>query len=276
MNYYELVCTSASPEHSEILIVQLGELGFESFVDTENGFNAYIQEELYTSEVKKEIVQLNSLIQFNSKVQFIADQNWNEKWEKNFEPINVKDICYIRASFHPRVTSIKYDIIINPKMSFGTGHHETTRLVISQMLELDWKGKVVCDMGCGTSILAILAEMMGAASVLAVDTDEWAVENSLENIDTNNMQGVVVKKGDAQLLAGKTFHVILANINRNILLNDMGRYAQSLDKQGFLIVSGFFDIDAPLIISSAESVGMRILNRMAQNKWTMLCFSKDK
>ncbi len=276
MNYFELYCNPATPEHSEVLIVKFAELGFESFVDVEPaGFNAYIQEELYTKDVETNIDLLNNQFSFEKKLQLIKDKNWNHEWEKNIQPINVNNKCYIRASFHPPIPEIKYDIIINPKMSFGTGHHETTYLVTSQLLELEVKNKTICDMGCGTSILAILAVKMGAASVLGVDIDDWAVENSQENIDTNNVKGIVVKKGGAELLAGKTFHVILANINRNVLLADMDKYVQSLDKQGVLILSGFFDVDAPAVQNKAELLGMQIVNKVLKNKWAALCFIKS-
>lgn len=274
MNYFELSCTTTSPEHSEVLTVQLAELGFESFADSDNGFKAYIQESLYNKEVECQIAGLQSNIPFKHTLRLIKDENWNREWEKNFPPINVDDKCYIRASFHSPVPEIPYDIIINPKMSFGTGHHETTCLVISEMLRSDLKNKVVCDMGCGTSVLAILASKLVAESVLAIDIDDWAVENSVENIDTNKVQGIVVKKGGAQLLAGNTFHVILANINRNILLSDMEKYVQSLDKQGILIMSGFFDIDVPVIKSRAEALGMISVNSKLKNKWAMLSFIK--
>jgi len=276
MNYIELTCNTSSPEYSEILMVKLADLGFESFVDTEEGMKAYIQEPLYTKDVVEHVNNLHNLFSFEKSTELIKDENWNNEWEKNFSPINVDDKCYVRANFHEAIPSIKYDILINPKMSFGTGHHETTFLVISQMLQMELAGRTVCDMGCGTSILAILAAKMGAQSVFAVDIDDWAVENSIENIDTNKVKGIVVKKGGAELLAGKTFHVILANINRNILLSDMDKYIQSLDKQGVLIMSGFFDVDAPVIESKAKSLGMSLINKMTKNKWTMLHLLKEK
>lgn len=256
------------------MIAHLAELGFESFADAENGFKGYIQVPLYTKETETQIVELQKGLSFDYTIELIGNENWNREWEKNFSPINVDDKCYVRASFHEPVEGIPFDIVINPKMSFGTGHHETTCLMISQLLKTKVKGRSICDMGCGTSILAILAAKMSAASILAVDIDEWAVENSQENIDTNKVKGIVVKKGGAQLLAGKTFHVILANINRNILIADMDRYVQSLKKQGLLIMSGFFDIDIPLIQSKAESLGMVIVNSLQKNKWAMLSFYK--
>lgn len=277
MNYFELYCNPATPEHSEVLIVKFAELGFESFVDAKPvGFNAYIQEVLYTKFVEENIELLDTQFPFAKKLQLIKDENWNHEWEKNMQPINVNNKCYIRASFHPPIAEIKYDIIINPKMSFGTGHHETTYLVASQLLELDVKNKIICDMGCGTSVLAILAAKMGAASVWGVDIDDWAVENSQENIDTNNVTSVVVKKGGAELLAGKTFHVILANINRNVLLTDMNKYVQSLDEQGVLVLSGFFDVDAPAVQNQAALLEMQIVNKVLKNKWAVLCFIKKR
>lgn len=274
MNYFELNCKTTSAEQSEIVIVHLAELGFESFAECDNGFKGYIQESLYTEEVETQIVELQKVLPFECTFELIRDENWNREWEKNFSPINVDNKCYVRASFHEPVKEMPFDIVINPKMSFGTGHHETTCLMISQLLKTEVKGRAVCDMGCGTSILAILASKMQADHVLAVDTDDWAVENSQENIDTNKVKGIVVKKGGAQLLAGQTFHVILANINRNILLADMDKYVQSLEKQGVLVMSGFFDVDIPLIQSKAESLGMVIVNGMQKNKWAMLSFYK--
>lgn len=275
MNYFEFVCTTSSAEIAEILTIHFSDIGFESFVDTDTGFNAYIQEVLYNSETEPAIQSLQTKYPFQYKVQFIKNQNWNKQWEENFSPINVDNKCYVRASFHPPLEGLKYDIIINPKMSFGTAHHETTFMVISQLIKCDVKNKTVCDMGCGTSVLAILASKMGAVSVLAIDTDDWAVENSIENINTNNTSGVVVKKGDAQLLVGKTFHIILANINRNVLLSDMEKYIRSLNKQGILILSGFFDVDINLIESKAKQFGMDLLNTKLKNKWAMLCFIKN-
>ncbi len=274
MNYFELDCIPSIKEHSEILIVKLGELGFESFLETELGFKGYVQQELFTETVKGQLLDLHRQFQFKEHLKLIPDENWNQEWEKNFSPINVDNLCYICASFHPPVSGFRYTVVVNPKMSFGTGHHETTALVVSQLLKLDLKGKRVCDMGCGTGILGILSSKMDAQSVLAIDTDQWAVENSLENIDTNKVTGIVVKKGDVQQLAGNSFHVILANINRNVLLSDMEQYVRSLTKEGILIVSGFFDMDAPRIKAKAEDLGLEMLEDSYKNKWAMLCLVK--
>jgi ribosomal protein L11 methyltransferase len=272
MNYFELTCNATSEQHAEILMVRLAELGFESFTDIENGIKGYIQETLYTEDVKAQVLRFHDSFYFEQSIQFLPDQNWNHEWEKNFSPINVNDKCYIRASFHKPVPEIQFDVLINPKMSFGTGHHETTYLVIAQMLELNLKDTKVCDMGCGTGILSVLAAKMGASFVLAVDTDEWAVKNARENIDTNKVKGVVVKKGDVQMLAGRTFHVILANINRNILLMDMEFYIQSLEKEGVLVLSGFFETDVSEIQMKAVSLGLKIVNVQRKNKWSMIYF----
>ena len=274
MNYFELNCIPKTKEHAEILIVRLAELGFDSFIENEDSFKGYIQESLYNENTASEIEDLKLNFPFHYQLNLIPDQNWNQEWEKNFPPINVDDKCYIRASFHEAKPGYLHDIVINPKMSFGTGHHETTCLVISQLLKMDLEDKAVCDMGCGTSVLAILAAKMHAASVLAIDVDDWSVENSRENIDTNNVQHIVVKKGDAHLLAGNTFHVILANINRNILLRDIDKYVSALAQKGILVMSGFFETDISLIRNKAESLGMRFENSMQKNKWAMLSFFK--
>ena len=255
---------------SEILIAELGEKPFESFIETDNGFSAYIQKELWTEDILNDIYLLSSP---EFTISFIVEQieqvNWNEEWEKNFEPIDVDGKCHVRAPFHPK-TNAKFDIIIEPKMSFGTGHHETTHMMIQHLLEIDITNKKTLDMGCGTSILAILAEMKGAKPIDAIDIDNWCYLNSIENTQRNNCQEITVYEGDANLLKDKNYDVIIANINRNILLNDMQQYVDSLKKDGILLLSGFYNEDIPFIDASCTEKGLTFVKKFERNNWVSL------
>lgn len=250
MNYINLSATIKPLEVGrDILVAELSEIGFESFVETENGLEAYIQSNQFKLEAVKNLRIINNsefTVAYSTKT--IEDQNWNEAWEKSFNPINVENRCYIRAKFHEKPTDIEFDIIIDPKMSFGTGHHETTYLMIKRLLALDVTNKKVLDMGCGTGVLAILAKMKNAKYIEAIDIDEWAYNNTIENIRNNNCKEIVVKQGGAELLKDNKFDVILANINRNILLKDMSKYAKSLSTNGDLLLSGFFNVDRNLLL----------------------------
>ena len=195
--------------------------------------------------------------------------NWNEEWEKNFEPIEVDNTCRVRAPFH-EYKEVQYDIVIEPKMSFGTGHHETTFMVIQHLLETDVTGKKTLDMGCGTAILAILAEMKGAQPIDAIDIDNWCYLNSIENAERNNCKHISVYEGDASLLPGRTYDVIIANINRNILLNDMQVYVDCLNPGGTLLLSGFYEEDIPAIDESCSSKGLKLIKKHQKNNWVAL------
>ena len=254
----------------DILIAQLAELGFESFVENKTGIEAYIQK----NEFKPELLDAIGIVSspdFNLSytTAIIADQNWNAEWEKNFELINVEDQCVIRAPFHNKIVGVEYDIVIDPKMSFGTGHHETTYLMIKRLLELDLEGKNVLDMGCGTGVLAILAKMKKARAVQAIDIDEWAYNNSLENIRNNNCKDIIVKMGGAEKIEG-VYDIIIANINRNILVKDMERYVKALQEGGSLLLSGFFSSDKEIILESTSKLGLELLFAESRNDWTML------
>lgn len=256
---------------TEILIAELGNAGFESFVETEKGVTAYIQKNEWTSEILEDIFILNSSefqIEFNKKE--VAQTNWNSEWEKNFSPIQVDDLVSIRAPFHEN-PNLKYDIVIEPKMSFGTGHHETTHMMIQHLLQLDLKGKKVLDMGCGTGILAILAEKLGATNLDAIDIDNWCYVNSIENIDRNNCIHINVAEGDASLIS-KKYDVIIANINRNILLNDMHIYAKALNKDGILLLSGFYKSDIEIIKDKVTNHKLTYVNQLERNNWVALQF----
>ncbi|AWM15164.1 50S ribosomal protein L11 methyltransferase [Flavobacterium sp. NRK F10] len=259
---------------SEILIAELGELPFESFIETEEGLSAYIQKDLWDENILNGVHILdNPNFEVSYKVEQIEQVNWNEEWEKNFEPIDVDGKCHVRAPFHEK-TDAEYEIIIEPKMSFGTGHHETTHMMIQHLLETDLKGKKTLDMGCGTAILAILAEMKGAQPIDAIDIDNWCYLNSIENVERNNCQHISVYEGDATLLEGKKYDVIIANINRNILLNDMQTYADCLNTDGILFLSGFYREDIAAIDNCCSAKGLKLVGQKERNNWTALKYSK--
>ena len=256
----------------DILIAELGYVGFESFVETENGLNAFIQKKDWHQEILENIQILNSTdfdIQYSSEE--IEQMNWNAEWEQNFEPITVDDQCTVRAPFHED-PSTKYDIIIEPKMSFGTGHHETTHMMIQHILKQDISGKTVLDMGCGTGVLAILAEMKGGSKIDAIDIDRWCFLNSLENVERNGCQNITVYEGGASLLQGKCFDMILANINRNILLRDLDRYISCLNSGGLLVLSGFYTADIPQITSICDRYMLKLIEKLERNNWVSLKF----
>ena len=259
---------------SEILLAELGEKAFESFIETETGLSAYVQKDLWTEDILEDIFILGS-DEFKITYSFeeIDQVNWNEEWEKNFEAIDVDGKCHVRAPFHAK-TEAEFDIVIEPKMSFGTGHHETTHMMIQHLLETDVAGKKTLDMGCGTAILAILAEMKGATPIDAIDIDNWCYLNSIENAERNNCKDITVYEGDAALLADKKYDVIIANINRNILLNDMKQYVDCLNANGTLFLSGFYTEDIPVINASCTDNGLTYVKKFERNNWVALKFTK--
>jgi len=275
-NYIELTFTVDPKEQgSDVLISQLSELGFDSFVETEQGFSAYIPENNYDpTQLNLTLSFYNDFFKFNYEQKIIPQQNWNKLWESNFQPIDVDGKCYIRAPFHEAKKKYVYDVIIEPKMSFGTGHHDTTQLMIRQLMKLDVKNKVLLDMGCGTGVLAIVASMMGANPIMAVDIDDWSCENAVENLQKNNINNTLVHKGNAQILEGRFFHTILANINKNVLLADMSTYTETLTKQGDILFSGFFETDTPELKAKALELGLKFEEMTVSNQWALLRFSK--
>lgn len=258
---------------AEILVAELGELPFESFEETEQGIVAYIQEAADEENLLKDVNLLkNTDFSVSFKKEVIAQVNWNEEWEKNFHPIRVGNDCHIRAPFHPK-ENVTYDIIIEPKMSFGTGHHATTFQVAQMILEEDWKNKKVLDMGCGTGILGILTEMMGSTKNHYIDIDEWCVENTTENLQRNACKGNVML-GDARKIE-ENYDLIIANINRNILLEDMPTYADHLENNGIIYFSGFYEIDLPLIRQKAESLKLTYVKHIVKDDWVACKFVKE-
>lgn len=257
----------------EILIAELGNVGFESFVENENGVTAYIQKTDWNASILEDVYVLNSdefSIEYNQNE--VPQTNWNAEWEKNFSPIQVDDLVSIRAPFHEN-PNLKYDIVIEPKMSFGTGHHETTHMMVQHLLQLDLENKKVLDMGCGTGILAIFAEMKGAKPLDAIDIDNWCYENSLENVTRNNCKHISVYEGDSSLLINKKYDVIIANINRNILLMDMKVYTNCLNENGVLLLSGFYEDDIPVIDAEVSKYGLKLETFIKRNNWVALKYN---
>ena len=273
-NIYIAYHFKVSPKQigSEILIAELGELPFESFEETDDGLSAYIQKSFWNETILEKVEILkNNDFEISFHYNEIAPINWNQEWEKNFEPIDVDGLCYIRAPFHEKTNS-KYDIVIEPKMSFGTGHHETTHMMIQHLLAMDVTNMKTLDMGCGTAILAILADMKGAKPIDAIDIDNWCFLNSIENAARNNCHNIAVFEGDASLLIHQKYDLIIANINRNILLSDMATYVKCLNKGGTILFSGFYEEDIPYINEACLNNGLIFESKLQRNKWVSLKF----
>lgn len=258
---------------NEILMAELINIGFDSFTEEQHGILGYIQKDLFQEENLKNLPLLNSEhVEISYSFREMPNINWNEEWEKNFDPINVDGKVLIRAEFHASDPAL-HEIVIQPKMSFGTGHHPTTHLMIRQMLEMDFSGKKVLDMGCGTSVLAIFAKQKGAEKVTAIDIDRWSVENSQENAHRNGVQ-LEIFQGTAENLGKEKFDVILANINRNILISDIPAYVSVLEDGGELLLSGlcFFDVDDILEVCTAQN--LKLKNKQQREEWVSLLLEK--
>ena len=279
MQYLEVTFTVSpvSETANDIIAALAAELGFESFVESEQGTIGYVPINQYDEQALNEA--LADFPMPDTKVTFttceMEDKNWNEEWEKHFfEPIVVDSRCVIHSTFHKDYPKADFDIIINPQMAFGTGHHQTTRLIISYLLDIELVGKTVLDMGCGTSILAILASMRGAKALTAIDIDEWCVNNSIDNLALNGIDNIKVFQGDASSLASEgPFDVIIANINRNILLADMQYYVARMNQGGEIYFSGFYESDLPMIQTEAERLGLRYISHRVEKDWTAAQFA---
>ena len=272
MNYVEVtfVVNPLLPAR-DILVAELAERGFESFVETDNGLMAYIQEPDFSEEKLTNLALGEE--QLTITHQLIQEQNWNAEWEKSFDPIEVDERIVVRAPFH-EIKEVEFDIVIEPKMSFGTGHHATTFLMMQEMLGMEWTDKDVLDMGCGTAVLAILAEMKGADYIVAIDIDEWAYENSIENVERNNCTRIKCIKGGAEAIGEQSFDIILANINRNILTADAATYMAALNPGGEILLSGFYTMDIPILLQSFPH--LTELRRHERNDWAMVHLTLPK
>ena len=259
---------------SDILIAELGEVLFESFVETEDGVLAYIKKDDWSDDILNNIEILsNPNFEIDYDYKEIQQENWNATWEQNFNPIEVANRCAVRAPFHEK-TNVEFDIVIEPKMSFGTGHHETTHMMLQHILNHDFEGKSVLDMGSGTGVLAILAAMKGANEIDAIDIDNWCYLNAKENVERNNCDHINVLEGDASLLKGKKYNIIIANINRNILLEDIPKYADALTTEGILFLSGFYTEDIPVITEKCKEHSFKFDSNLEKNNWVAVIYRK--
>ncbi|OJJ18470.1 ribosomal protein L11 methyltransferase [marine bacterium AO1-C] len=275
MEYIELKIEVAT-EYADILVAELADLHYEGFVETEQGLDAYVPVDHFSDTDLQELgKKYQELFEMNYTSQTLEKQNWNETWEKNYDPVIVGDQCIVRATFHQIQQNYPYEILINPKMSFGTGHHATTTMMIAHQLEMDFENKTVLDMGCGTGILAIMAEKLQATNIDAVDIDDWSVENTIENVALNECKKIQVQKGTVETAKlADTYDIILANINRNVLINDLPFYNQHLVNDGFLVMSGFYDVDAELIETTARKYNLDTINHKTQDNWYSIIFKK--
>ncbi|MFN8207110.1 MAG: 50S ribosomal protein L11 methyltransferase [Bacteroidales bacterium] len=278
MDYIQLNLIADPPDTdaAEVIAVFLGEIGFESFEEIPGGLNAFIQASFFDEQRTRDLLaSLPAAGNYTHTIIHIRDKNWNEEWERNFQPVIINDLCLIRASFHPGRPEIPYNILIDPRNAFGTGHHETTWLMIAAMFDISFSGKSVLDMGTGTGVLSILASMLGASAILAVDIDDWACRNAEENILLNKVDGIQVLKGDINDVPIDKVDVILANINRNILLEQMSGYARLLNKGGFLLLSGFLNTDLAILVESATEYEFMCTTHQDRNNWTAAVFIKN-
>jgi ribosomal protein L11 methyltransferase len=263
-------------EFIEILYAMLDANGFNGITEEDQTIVGYIYSANFKIELLTDIRSALSGIgcSLSWSIKDIADQNWNSVWESNFEPIVIQDRCAIRAPFHPEFPFVQYQITIEPKMSFGTGHHHTTRLMIEQMMDCGMKGMKILDMGCGTGILSILASKLGAASITAIDIDVWAYENSIENIAKNNIHNVRISLGGKEIVPDGKFDIILANINRNTLLDQMVVYSQVSDIGGILLISGFLNEDISILKKAALNAGFSHELTKSSENWALMMFKK--
>ena len=269
---YKIIQIICPEDFRDILIAELSQLqGYDSFLENDEGFEAYVKVAHFDEKTLKQVLHRYATVNISYTLQEVAEKNWNVEWESNFEPLIVEEQCLVHATFHRIAKKYPYEIIIDPKMAFGTGHHATTYLMLSWQLEIDHQGKTVMDAGCGTGILSIMAIQRGATQVLAFDNNEWAVENSKENFDINQCNQIRLFQGTvAEVDKAEKFDIILANINRNVLLEEMDQYMHLLHPAGCLLLSGFFQEDTPLIIKRAEETGLHLKGKRTRDRWSSL------
>ena len=271
MKYFRVTFTGADPGKKEILTARLFGIGAEGIEEKDDRVEAWFGENVFP---ETELQVLSRELELSCRKELVPAINWNAAWEASYEPVVIAGRCYVRAPFHPSRSDLEIELVIEPRMSFGTAHHETTVLMAEAMLATGFTGKKVLDMGCGTGILAILAEKLGAPEVLAVDNDEWAVDNTADNLLKNNCSRITVKKGETDAVEG-TFDSILANINRNVLVEQMPFFSRSLKPGGLLFLSGFYAEDAGTILATGGGNGFREVRRNMKNNWTFLLLEKQ-
>jgi ribosomal protein L11 methyltransferase len=278
MNYYELFFTTITTEdyQQDLLINALGEIGFDTFEELELGFKAYIPEEIFDQgALDEQLLPYKDLFTFSYEITLIQQKNWNEVWESNFEPIEIGNKIYVRATFHEPKPEFEYEIVIDPKMAFGTGHHQTTAMMLGLMLENEFAGKKVLDMGCGTGILAIMAAKLGAGDITAIDYDPVCYESTIENSALNNVDNIKPLCGSKEVIPDEQYDTILANINRNILIDQMQRYAEVLKTDGEIYFSGFYESpDLDIITDEARKYGLKYITHKKDKEWVAAKFIK--
>ena len=274
---YQKVVVRFNPDNQDfrdVFMASVGELGFDSFVEEDDHIQAFIPANLWNESLLAADM-FQPMFAMSWEMELIPDQNWNEVWEKNyFKPLLIADQCLIRAPFHTDYPEAKYEIVIEPKMAFGTGNHETTSLVMEQILKLDVKGKSILDMGCGTGVLAILASMCDAKKIKAIDIDKWAYESVVENAEINHCNNIEGALGDASLLGDEQYHIIFANIHKNVLIEDMPKYDSVLKAEGLLFMSGFYTHDLDDIKATANSLSLTFQYFESRNNWVVAAFKK--
>jgi len=276
MNYYELLFTTITTEdyQQDLLIGALGEIGFDTFEEVDLGFKAYIPVDDLNRELLDETLEAyREMFTFSYDITLIPQKNWNEVWESNFEPIQISDQVFVRATFHEPKPEFPYEIVIDPKMAFGTGHHQTTAMMMGLMLENDFAGKKVLDMGCGTGILAILAAKLGASDLTAIDYDVVCYDSTIENSALNHIEGIKALCGSKEVIPNEQYDIILANINRNILLDQIARYAEVLRPGGEIYFSGFYESpDLDIITEEAAKYGLKYITHKKDKEWVAAKF----
>lgn len=256
---------------ADILVAKLNEVEFESYSEYEEGVKAYVKTTLFNENAVRDIIiEVAELTKLSYTISKIKHKNWNQKWESNFNPVHINHQCVIRAHFHESFPNKKYDLIITPKMSFGTGHHETTSLMMEKMFDIDFKNKSVLDIGTGTGVLAILASKLGANTLVGIDINQWSYDNAIENSKLNNILNIEFIQGTINKIQNRCFDIILVNINRNIILNNIESYVNSMKKNAELLLSGFLKADIPLILNKSEQLGLKLYCSKNKNKWQML------
>jgi ribosomal protein L11 methyltransferase len=267
---YRIYSFEVNHQMKDLLLAELLEIGFDSFEEIQEGLDAYIPDDMVDDPKQIQIEAIAKKFQLAFQWKILENQNWNSIWEAGFQPVSIGEFCYIRPDFHPPKEGIRFDLVINPKMAFGTGHHETTLMMMSFMEKIDFSGKKVLDYGCGTGILGILAAKLQSNEVWAIDHDPHSVENAEENAAVNRVEHIHILEGDLDVVANKQFDLILANINKNVLLRSMRKLAELVTDNGLLLLSGILNSDLPIILEAAQTDGFEKVEHQLMGEWTAL------